>query len=72
MSAGIRVTATDLASPEESDTLEIMDNYVLITAGTCRQTYVQVHHAKDGTQTHVITVKGVRRSVPTGQEASDG
>lgn len=57
---GIRVTATDLEHPEDTNTVEVMDNYVLITAGTCHQTYMQVSRAKDGTQTHVITVKGIR------------
>jgi len=59
MNHGIRVTATDLEHPEDTSSIEIMDNYVLITAGRCEQTYVQVSTAKDGTQTHVITVKGV-------------
>lgn len=58
--SGIRVTATDLDHPDESDTAEVMDNYVLICAGTCQRTYVQVSAAKDGTQTHVITVKGIK------------
>lgn len=58
---GIRVTATDLDHPEETSTVEIMNNYLLITAGTCEQTYVQVSTARDGTETHVITVKGCRR-----------
>jgi hypothetical protein len=59
MSLGIRVTATDLEHPDDTGTMEIMDNYVLITAGRCEQRYVQVSMAKDGTETHVITVKGV-------------
>lgn len=64
MSRGIRVTATDLESPDDSSTAEIMDDYALICAGRCNATYVQVTNAKDGTQTHVITVKGVRRWGP--------
>jgi hypothetical protein len=59
--SGIRVTATDLDHPEDTSSIEIMDNYVLIAAGSCEQTYVQVHNKSDGTQTHVITVKGVRQ-----------
>lgn len=58
--SGIRVTATDLDHPEETGTVEILDNYVLITSGRCQQTNVTVHYGKDGTQTHVITVKGIR------------
>lgn len=58
---GIRVTATDLQHPEDTSTAEVMDNYVLICAGSCEQTYVQVSQAKDGTETHVITVKGIRQ-----------
>jgi hypothetical protein len=60
--SGIRVTATDLDHPEDTSSIEIIDDYVLITAGSCEQTYVQVHSKADGTQTHVITVKGCRRS----------
>lgn len=60
--AGIRVTATDLQHPEDTDTAEIMDDYVLICAGRCQRTYVQVSRAKDGSETHVITVKGIRRA----------
>lgn len=58
---GIRVTATDLEHPDKTSSIEITDNYVLVTAGTCGQTNVTVHYAKDGTQTHVITVKGIRQ-----------
>lgn len=63
---GVRVTATDLEHPSDTGTVEIMDNYVLTTAGTCEATHVQVSRAKDGTETHVITVKGIRqRQRPT-------
>ena len=54
---GIRVTVTDLETGE-SDSAEIMDDYVLITAGSAKRTALQVY-PKSGT--HVITVKGVRR-----------
>lgn len=57
----IRVTATDLARPEDVGTVDIIDDYVLICAGRCERTYVQVSRAKDGSETHVITVKGIRR-----------
>jgi hypothetical protein len=60
--SGIRVTATDLDHPEDMSTAEIMDNYILITAGRCEVTYTQVSQAKDGSETHVITVKGFRRT----------
>lgn len=59
--SGIRVTATDLDHPEETGTVEIMDDYALTCAGSCWRSYVQVSRAKDGTETHVITVKGIRR-----------
>ena len=58
---GIRVTATDLEHPEDTQSVEIIDDYVLVCAGRCQQTYVQVSTAKDGTETHQITVKGIRR-----------
>lgn len=57
----IRVTATDLADPSQTGSVDILDDYVLICAGRCQQTYVQVSQAKDGSETHVITVKGIRR-----------
>lgn len=56
----IRVTATDTATGD-SGTHEIWDDYCMVTAGGCEVTGVTVHHKDDGTQTHVITVKGVRR-----------
>jgi hypothetical protein len=61
VTGGIRVTATDLDRPEDSDSNEIMDNYVIVCAGSCEVTNVNVHHKADGTSTHVITVKGIRR-----------
>lgn len=56
----VRVTCTDLESGE-SDSVDIGDNYVLVTAGRCEQTYVNVTYCADGSETHVITVKGARR-----------
>jgi len=53
-----KVTATD---GEHTDTIEIEDNYVLIVDGTAYRHGVVVHCLKDGTETHVITVKGCRR-----------
>lgn len=61
MPDSIRVTATDVATGD-SGVHEIWDDYCLVTAGSCEATNVTVHHKADGTQTHVITVKGVRRS----------
>lgn len=58
---GISVTAVDLANPADSGTMEIMDDYCLIAAGSCHVTYTQVSAAKDGTETHVVTIKGIRR-----------
>jgi len=56
----IRVTATEVATGD-SGVQEIWDDYCLVTAGAAEVTGVQVHHKADGTATHVITVKGVRR-----------
>lgn len=53
---GIRVTATDLETGEES-TAEIMDNYVIITAGTCHVAHEQW---SDGGRTVQLTIKGGR------------
>lgn len=53
-----KVTAFHPDQGEE--TSEIEDNYVLTTAGTAYLHGVTVHRCKDGTQTHVITVKGIR------------
>lgn len=61
MSQGIRVTVTDLDDPAETSSVEIMDNYILICAGTAEHAHVQVFNKSDGTQTHVITVKGIRQ-----------
>lgn len=55
--SGIRVTATDLDHPDDVGTVEIMDNYVVITAGTAEVTHVQAH----ANGTHVVTIKGVKR-----------
>lgn len=56
----INVTATDPATGD-SDTQKIWNDYCMVTAGTAEVTNVQVHAKDDGTATHVITVKGVRR-----------
>lgn len=56
----IRVTATDLETGE-SDTHEIWDDYCLVSAGSADVTSVATYAKSDGTTTHVITVKGVRR-----------
>lgn len=60
MAEPVRVTATDVATGR-STSQEIWDDYILVTAGGCEATNVTVHNKTDGTQTHVITVKGVRR-----------
>lgn len=57
----IRVTATDVATGHSIEH-EIWDDYVLTTAGGCQDTHIAVYHKADGTETHVITVKGVRRA----------
>jgi hypothetical protein len=53
----IQVTATDLDAPHETSTVEILDDYVIVTAGTAEVTSVVAH----ANGTHVITVKGVKR-----------
>lgn len=56
----IRVTCTDLKTGD-SEAQDMWDDYCLITAGSAEMTDVQVYRKSDGTVTHVITVKGVRR-----------
>jgi len=53
------VTATDLATGEQ-ETTQFVDNYVLIREGSAHVDSVVVHRKKDGTITHVITVKGIK------------
>ena len=43
------------------ESIDVLDNYLLVCDGTCYQHGVVVHRLKDGTETHVITVKGIRR-----------
>ena len=51
---GIRVTVEDLETGD-TDSAVIWNNYVLITAGSCEQTYRQI----SANGTHVLTIKGV-------------
>ena len=53
-------TVTASAPGEGSESVEIENNYVLIRDGSAYIHGVQVHRHKDGTSTHVITVKGIR------------
>ena len=53
-------TVTASAPGEDDETVEIENNYVLIREGSAYIHGVQVHRHKDGTSTHVITVKGIR------------
>lgn len=55
----IRVTVEDTETGE-TETTEITNTYLLITEGTAYHHGVTLHRLKDGTQTHVITVKGCR------------
>ena len=57
---GVRVTVEDLLTGE-TDEMTIWDDYVLITAGSCEQSSVQVF----GNGTHVITVKGRKDAAET-------
>jgi hypothetical protein len=52
---GIKVTVEDLATGEKEEAV-IWDDYILVTAGSCEQSSVQVF----GNGTHNITVKGVK------------
>lgn len=54
--SGIRVTTVDLDHPEDSQTGEIMDDYVIVTAGSCYVASV-VQYANG---TAVLTVKGAK------------
>lgn len=57
---GTRVTAIEADPPSGAQPEEtvIENHYVLITDGTAHVHGVTVHNLKDGTTTHVITVKG--------------
>lgn len=57
--SAIRVTVTD-PDTGDTETQDVADNYVLVTAGTAEVTGIDVHRKADGTATHVITVKGLR------------
>lgn len=59
---GTTVTAqeTTPADGAEPQTVQIEDNYVIITDGTAHVAGVQLHRLEDGTHTHVITVKGIK------------
>ena len=56
--ASVKITVSHPDQGEQS--AEIQDDYLLIVAGTAWRHSVTVHRLKDGTQTHVITVKGIR------------
>ena len=55
-----RVSAYDLLSGER-ETVDVTDNYVLIREGSAYVASTHVHRLKDGTVTHVITVKGCKQ-----------
>jgi hypothetical protein len=55
--SGTRVTAVELVNPGLPQSVDIRDDYVIVTDGTAQITSVQAH----GNGTHVITIKGVRR-----------
>lgn len=60
--SAVRITATDLDNPADTMSHEIDgDDYVLVGVGRCAEYSVQVHFRKDGTQTHVITIRNVMR-----------
>ena len=55
-----KVTATDYETGDV-ESVEITDNYVLIREGSAYISGTTLHVCKDGTVTHVITVKGCQR-----------
>ena len=55
------VTARD-DETGDVESVRIADNYVLVRDGDAHITNTTVHHLKDGSTTHVITVKGCRSS----------
>ena len=54
MSAKIRVTVEDLSGEQESETSEIEDDYILVTAG---RVYLDGIQEYPGTGTVVLTLK---------------
>ena len=54
------VTAQD-ADDGSSETQTITNNYVLVRDGSAYIANVQMHRLKDGSTTHVITVKGCKQ-----------
>jgi hypothetical protein len=60
--SGTLVIAQEVEPPlgTEPGEVTIEDNYVLICDGTAYHSGVVVHLCKDGTQTHVITIKGIK------------
>ena len=53
-------TVTASAPGEGSESHEIEDNYVVTCDGSAHVHGVVVHRLKDGTTTHVLTIKGIR------------
>ena len=51
----IRVTVEDLATGD-TETIEVMDDYVILAAGSCWVDHVQTY----ANGTHILTVKGRR------------
>lgn len=56
----VLVTAAD-PKTGDSDTQQIWDDYCLVAVGSAKVANIQVHRKGDGTATHVVTIKGVRR-----------
>jgi hypothetical protein len=51
---------TDAQPGTEAEVVKIKNNYVLVRDGTAYISGVTRHRLKDGTETHVITVKGCK------------
>lgn len=53
--SGISVTIKDLGTGD-TESAEITDDYIIVTAGTCHVAHIQSH----ANGTHVLTIKGRR------------
>lgn len=53
-------TVTAEAADQPKESVVIDNNYVLIVDGTAYRHSVTLHNLKDGTQTHVIVIKGIK------------
>ena len=58
---GVLVMVTDLEDQSAYvSSVEIMDEYALIVAGSAKRSNIEIVDGEDGTKTHLITITGVR------------